>query len=68
MNNRSQIIKNKKQRRARRALRTAYPILACVSSSMMLLAGSAYAQNLPMGGNITSGKGSISEPNRLSKK
>ncbi len=35
---------------------------------MMLLAGSAYAQNLPMGGNITSGKGSISEPNRLSKK
>ncbi|MFF7058899.1 filamentous hemagglutinin N-terminal domain-containing protein [Achromobacter spanius] len=68
MNNRSQIIKNKKQRRARRSLPTAYPILACVSSSMMLLAGSAYAQNLPMGGKITSGQGSISEPNRLSKK
>ncbi len=68
MNNRSQIIKNKKQRRARRALRNAYPILACMSSSMILLAGSAYAQNLPMGGKITSGQGSISEPNRLSKK
>ncbi|MGE8617751.1 MAG: hypothetical protein ACN6O0_08010, partial [Achromobacter spanius] len=35
---------------------------------MILLAGSAYAQNLPMGGKITSGQGSISEPNRLSKK
>ena len=68
MNNRRQSAKSKKERRARRALRTAYPILACVSSSMILLAGSAYAQNLPMGGKITSGQGSISEPNRLSKK
>jgi filamentous hemagglutinin family protein len=68
MNNHRQPANNKKQRRAHRALRTAYPILACVSSSMILLAGSAYAQNLPMGGKITSGQGSISEPNRLSKK
>ncbi|MGE8617752.1 MAG: filamentous hemagglutinin N-terminal domain-containing protein [Achromobacter spanius] len=68
MNNRRQPAKNKKQQRAHRALRTAYPILVCVSSSMILLAGSAYAQNLPMGGKITSGQGSISEPNRLSKK
>jgi filamentous hemagglutinin family protein len=68
VNNRRRTSENKKQRRAHRALRTAYPILACVSSSMILLAGSAYAQNLPMGGKITSGQGSISEPNRLSKK
>ncbi|AUA55764.1 hypothetical protein CVS48_06795 [Achromobacter spanius] len=39
-----------------------------MSSSVILFAGSAYAQNLPMGGKITSGQGSISEPNRLSKK
>jgi filamentous hemagglutinin family protein len=68
VNNRRRTSENKKQRRAHRALRTAYPVLACVSSSMILLAGSAYAQNLPMGGKITSGQGSISEPNRLSKK
>ncbi|MFF7058900.1 GLUG motif-containing protein [Achromobacter spanius] len=68
MNNRRQPAKNKQQQRAQPALRTAYPILACVSSSMILLAGSAYAQNLPMAGKITSGQGSISEPNRLSKK
>jgi filamentous hemagglutinin family protein len=35
---------------------------------MIWLAESAHAQNLPMGGKITSGQGSISEPNRLSKK
>jgi len=35
---------------------------------MILLSGSVHAQNLPMGGKITSGQGSISEPNRLSKR
>lgn len=60
--------KNKRQRRARPLLRTALPILAGMSSSMLLLAGAAYGQNLPSGGKITIGQASISEPNRLSQK
>ncbi|MGE8619488.1 MAG: GLUG motif-containing protein [Achromobacter spanius] len=68
MNNHRQSAKNKKERRARRALRTAYPILACVSSSMVLLVGSAYAQNLPSASRVTSGQGSISKPNSQSMK
>jgi len=68
MNHHRRVSENKPERRERRALRKSIVLLGGVSSCALLLAGSAYAQNLPMGGKITSGQGSISEPNRLSKK
>jgi len=68
MRHHRRIAEYKNGRRVRRVLRTAGPLLAYMSSSMILLSGSVHAQNLPMGGKITSGQGSISEPNRLSKR
>ncbi|CUI37095.1 filamentous hemagglutinin N-terminal domain-containing protein [Achromobacter kerstersii] len=68
MNHRRRVSENKADRRERRALRKSIVLLGGVSSCALLLAGSAYAQNLPVGGKITRGQGSISEPNRLSKK
>ncbi|MGE8673404.1 MAG: filamentous hemagglutinin N-terminal domain-containing protein [Achromobacter kerstersii] len=68
MNHRRRVSENKAERRERRALRKLIVLLGGVSSCALLFVGSAYAQNLPVGGKITSGQGSISEPNRLSKK